>query len=139
VTDEIKIKAYAETLLKASLDSTMWPELAPLAGACAMGILDTLKNQPPTTREKQLADALRDADLAIKNLMCNYTCRHCDNYGEYEYEDEDGSEWLCEKHKEKHFYAYGGRKDESIGDYMRTIKHIDQALKLFGVTDEGNL
>lgn len=53
-------------------------------------------------------DALLSALLAILPR-----CSQCHEPAFWEYSDEDGREYLCDKHKPDHFYIYG--PDEILG------------------------
>lgn len=67
-----------------------------------------------TTDIKELVDAFEDV---------LFQCRHCHNIATWTYQDEDGEEYLCDKHKEDNFYAYG---PDELPEYRRAIAIIDK-------------
>lgn len=70
-----------------------------------------------------------DNNTVIKNLISALEdvmlrCHHCDNVATWFCQDEDGTGYVCDKHKDNCFYAYG---PEELYGYKNALKVIEGA------------
>jgi len=51
-------------------------------------------------------------------------CSHCENFGKWQFDDEDGVEHLCDTHKGHPFYAHGPELIEDVVETEKFMQHI---------------
>ena len=64
---------------------------------------------------------VKELVAALEGVL--FECRKCHKIATWAWQDEDGTEYLCDEHKDENFYAYG---PEELQEVRRAIAILDK-------------